>query len=145
MAPITAIGSLVESIGKGLDALVSFFKDFWDGLVEFIKSIFIPSDDFWDSKVGGLQDTLESKLGADGYKQVMESMANVNSGAVPNTQITLLGATFSIFDFDLFNQYKGYIHTFFYAVFAVLLLRYHINNIHRLTSGNDLYDGGGDI
>lgn len=122
-----------------------FFKNLFDGLVDFFKSIFVPSDKYFDDKLGGLQKGLESKLGTDGYKQIMDSLSNASSGTPPSVKMTILGVTFSVFDIAFLTKNLSYIHAFVYAIFAVLLLRYHINNVHKIISGNDLYNGGADV
>lgn len=145
LAPVKAITDIVQSISKGIDSIVKFFADLWDNLLDFIKRIFVPSDSYWDDKVGGLQSKLEDKLGTGGYKQIMDSLNNATSGTPPNLKMTVFGVTFVIFDIAFLHNNLGYVHAFIYAIFAVLLLRYHINNVHKIISGNDLYSGGTDI
>lgn len=113
-------------------------------ILDGIKSLFVPSDKYFEDKIGTLQKTLESKVGVEGYKQMLESLDNASGGNLSDIKITLGGKKYTIIDFDFLAQYKGFINGIAYAIFGVLILRYNINNVHRVISGNSMYGGGED-
>lgn len=150
LAPIKAIMQAVETIVQGIDSIVSFFADFFknlfDKLLDFVKNIFVPSDSYWDSQIGNLQKSLESKLGTKGYEQLMDTLDNPISNGAPNVSMTVLGVTVDILDLSIITDNIKYIHMFIYAIFGIILLRYNINNVHKIISGGqDLYKGGDDL
>lgn len=145
LAPIKAIGSVVEALLQGLNFLVDFVKGLFDWIVDLLKHVFVPSDDFWSDKTGMLQHTLETKFGQEGYKQIFTSLQNVDSADLSNLTFTFMGFTFVAIDLSYVNQNIKLIHMVLYAIFGVLLIRYNLNNFYKAVRGEDLYKGDGEI
>lgn len=142
LSPIKAIGDLVTSIVEGVGYIVDFFKGLLDWVLDLLKKVFVPSDDYWSEKTGMLQHTLESKFGKEGYEQVFNTLQNADSSELDNITIDYMGNTITVVDFSYLRSNISAIHTVIYAIFGVLLVRYNLNNFYKAVRGEDLYKGG---
>lgn len=129
-----------QSITKVWDWLVAFPNMLWDGL----KSLFIPHDGFFQNEFNELRQIFYDRIPLLG--QCLDFFQAVIAGATqPSTNYPVFsfdykGATYNIFDFSVFAQYRGFVHM------VVLLFAYYFfirRMLHRLPSiiGNLPYDG----
>lgn len=134
------IGLIVD----GVKAVLDFFGGLIDALINMFKSIFIPSDGYFERKVSGLQSALNSKVDVDSYKQAFNSMTNADTVAVRSHRISLFGTSFDIDIWGTINKYKEQFQWIIRAVAFWALLQYNVNNVYKLIRGFSLDEGGGD-
>lgn len=95
-------------------------KSILDGIGNILKSLFVPSDDFWQNGIlQQLQDTLDSKFEfVAGFKQALMIMSNTKGQSL-NFEFNFLGNAYAI-NFDWYEPYRQYIRTSFSALFFVI-------------------------
>ena len=134
------IGSIVD----GVKAVLDFFGGLIDALINMFKSIFIPSDGYFDRKVRALQSSLNRKVDVESYKQALNGMTNADTVAIRSQRISLFGTSFEVDIWGTINKYKEQFQWIIRAVAFWALLQYNINNVYKLIRGDSLDDGGGD-
>lgn len=72
------IGNRLSSIGTCLEALPSFLSTMWDSFSNTLKSLFIPSENYWnEGPLQQIKNTFMNKLGfIEGFKTALGAMAN---------------------------------------------------------------------
>lgn len=93
----------VDDTAGFLSKLLSFFNNFFDNLYEFVRGIFIPSNDFFPNQIQQLQDKVNEKMGGVGY--LYDMLKSFFDGLKNTTVSTPLN--FSLPDNFLFDGYKG--------------------------------------
>lgn len=103
----TCVAYASDTGGEDTDGFLSklwgFLGDFFSNLFEFVKGLFIPSDDFFPNQIQLLQDKVNEKMGGVSYLYNM--FENFFNGLKNTTQSTALN--FSLPDNHFFKGYKG--------------------------------------
>lgn len=92
---------------------MEFFAGFFDQMGDLVAQLVIPSDTYFDSKLGSLQETLNSKFNLDSLDIQFDSVIQPQEPA----KIPFLYGTY--IDFGWFTPYIDNVHT---AVSALLIL-----------------------
>lgn len=96
---------IVDDLGSagGSDSILDWLSSFWDKFIEMLKSIFIPSPDYFQNFFNEIKTAFENKLGGIGellgaVSNMFDSLKNVDSES---------SLTISIPDNQFYNGYKG--------------------------------------
>lgn len=141
------VGFFTDPLGvivDGINAVVGFFGSLIDALIDMFKSIFIPSDGYFDNKVKGLQTNLNSKIDIDSYKKAMDGLTGANKVSIKSQRFSFLGTSINIDVFGFIDEYKDIFQWIIRAIAFWALLQYNINNVYKLIRGGSLDDGGDD-
>ena len=160
---ITGIGNLiVGALTTLLDGIIAFltnplcsivdgFKwviDFLGGIVEAIgseigkilKALFVPSDDYFDNQIKGLQSTLSKKLNTQDYEDLLNSLntaTRVKAG-LPNLTCTIFGQKVTVVDMSWYADYQQTFYGFVRGTMFVLLIIYNLNMLYKLVRKDEL-------
>ncbi len=92
---------------------------FFSSLINSIKSIFIPDEEFFTDFFNQFKSEFDRILNFGEVETVLDNINSLNFSSteqIPDLTIHLPdsygGGTFNIFDFNFFNQYKNQVHTF---------------------------------
>ena len=107
--------SFLENYQSGLNSIVNFFSDFWNG----ISSLFVPSDEFWDSDPFGIISVaIENKFDfIEGFRTAFEVFNNTK-GQTLNYEFDILGQHFAI-NFEWYEAYRLQVRSLFGTLFLV--------------------------
>lgn len=74
----TGIGDRLSTISHSLEALPTFLSTMWDSFTNTLKSLFIPSENYWnEGPLQQIKNTFMNKLGfIEGFKTAFGAMAN---------------------------------------------------------------------
>lgn len=129
--------------GSLLSAIIELPAKLLELLGDLLKSLFIPSDSFWDNTFKDFESIISSKIGTDGYASIMSSLQSATSGQIPNFSINLNGQSMTIIDMGFISNNLGILHTIIRAIVFALLIRYNINNVYKVIRKDNLSAGGG--
>ena len=133
LAPIKALADLVQT-------LVSFILGLWDWLIDLVKHLFVPSDNFWDNQLADFKGILEDKFGVEGMQSILTSLQSSKQAEIGDFKMSVMGKTFMIIDMSFVDDNLTLIHSIIYFVFGVLLIKYNLNNVYKTVRGGSLYD-----
>lgn len=120
---------IVKSIQTLSDNIKQFFSDLLDGILDGIKSLFVPTKSYGED----LRITIECKFPfVSQVIDIVNSLLNLGNNAVPpKFEFTYQGATVSIVEFDSFSAFMPIIHS---IILAVAWLSYIMRLYKRLPS-----------
>lgn len=141
----SAISGVVHGIGDIFGFLGHIVSDLVGGFMDMLKSLFIPSDDFFSKKFDGVNTNLQGHVDIETYKIIADKVSNVSSSraGIPNITINWFGRNVTIVDFSFIQKYKNTINDWVRGFMLILLLFYNINNVYKLIRGGALADGSG--
>lgn len=97
-----------------VNAIKSLAQSIVDGFVTALKTLFIPSNTFFDNKITPIMDMFYSKLPfLEQMKNIFSSFISAigsSSSDVPEFTFTYKGATYNIFDFSIYQPYRSTVH-----------------------------------
>jgi len=117
----------------------SFFKKLADDILDGIKKLFVPDEDYFSNSVGDMQDSLKRKMPI--ISQILELMnrlineAGEASEAEPSFSFTMYGTDVSLIDFSIYSQYRTYIHSIVLAVSYAFFIRSLIRRVPKAIGG----------
>lgn len=134
---LTNVKNIVKSIFDLPNAIANAIKGFFDslqnGLIEGLKSLFIPSDNlFQDFKT-----TIESKFKfIDQITDLGEALINAEFGdEPPSNKLTIYGSTVEFMNWDLYEEYKELIDGIIIAVSYYFYIQKLIKRIPGVIGG----------
>jgi hypothetical protein len=111
---------LLESL---VSSIASLGQSIVNGLIDGLKTLFIPRTDYFSTKISILKDTLFAKMPFINQISVAMSefiqIITYSSSTKPVFSFTMYGKTMNIIDFSMFESYRLYIHgiILFFAYF----------------------------
>lgn len=114
----------LDTIGSTLSNIWGFFSDFFTTLIDFVVSVFVPSDTFWQKKTALLYDTLVSKFP---WVNTMKNMFGVGLTEPSRFSIGFIGDT--VISFDWYLPYRVFIKGIMASFFGILGLFYIIKRL----------------
>lgn len=133
-----AIAGLGSAIGGIANALATLVSSLIDALMDLIKMLFIPSDNFMSDKLTSMSETVKTKLPVFGQIEEIEhsivgmlqgvSALNAEGNGAPSYVMQLpewLGSgEFELFDFQFFEQYRSIFHAIIsFCAWSLYLMR----------------------
>lgn len=105
---LESLASPFESIAEGLSGVWQSVKNIPQAIADKLEYLFVPSGDKFDE----LKDKFDEKFGFVGQIiDLGETIINATfGGSKPNSNITLYGGTYTIIDWDIYDNYRTYIH-----------------------------------
>lgn len=100
------------------DWLKDWILSFFDTLGNLLKSLFIPSAEFFPSNFNRLKDSFSVKFGFDNYVELLEGLKNVGSG-----QMDFGGFIDTSMWLPYLDKIHYYIKGFFYAIIIIFNIR----------------------
>lgn len=154
---INALGGLLTTIRDSMGSVLTKMHDIWVIVLlipakilelpamigEMLKTLFIPSDDYFALKFEGLKDGLETKLSVDTYAEIIESFANANGGHFEDINAVVMGRTVTIVNAEPINSALSHIHRWVRGVIFALLAFYNFNQVLKLIRGTDYIGSSG--
>lgn len=129
---------LLSGILSALSTLVGWIGD-------LLKSLFVPSDKYFDSKINSMQNTLNTKVDTASLENALNAMKGVGAREyLPQTRASLFGLDINIDILSFAKENLGMIHMFVRAIFYAILIKYNINSIYKLIRGSDMESGGSE-
>lgn len=115
-------------------------------LGNMLKWLFVPDDNFFSSHFGEIKETLQNKLGYQGYIDIFSSLEDISENGA--TTVNLKGYKIGNLNIDVnkfinFNSILKYKDTWYSWVRAFMfigLLIYNINQVYKLIRGTNLAD-----
>lgn len=96
------------------DAIKNLGASIVNGFIDGLKALFIPRDNYFNDKISNLYTKLTDKLPfIEDIKILFESLFQTIFNAddnVPIFNFTYKGVSMNIFDFSLYQKYRGLIH-----------------------------------
>lgn len=116
-------------------------------ILDGLKALFVPADNFFDNQFGEVKQALENKLSYQSYVAVFDTLANFDE-----TGTTELGiSNYSIggleisqdnfLNFDFITKYKDTWFSWVRAILFIGLVIYNINQIYKIIRGTNISDG----
>lgn len=140
---LCALGKLLTGLGSIAKAIAAIPLKILDGLLELVKKIFIPEENFWTTNLDGLK----NKFFHDELKEVqngVESLESVGGGQFGDVTGSLMGVdNLTIIDSSSINMSLEKIHSWVRGFFYPLLLFFNINQMYRVIRGTSLIGIGG--
>lgn len=134
------IGSLVS----GFTSLLSFLGGLVSAIGDLLKALFVPSDDFFDSKFNMLSKTLGTRVKTQDYEELLASLqVATRASSLPDMTATIMGHQLTIVDMSWYSDYQTTIYGWVRGVMFVLLLFYNINQVYKLIRRDTLQNGTG--
>ena len=118
-----------------------------DLLGNLLKSLFVPSDNFFSNNFGNIKEKLQTKLGYQAYIDIFGTLEDIDeSGAttidIHNYKVGNLNINMDKFiNFSFITKYKDTWYGWVRAFTFVALIAYNINQIYKLIRGTNLADG----
>lgn len=130
----------------GITSIVNFFSKFFVNLLEFIKDIFVPSDDFFVNNVNSLSSELGQKLNVD--TAILESLVSVSSyDTFSNNDLGYI--TFTLFnvplvlDFTFITKVRNITMGLGNGLALIFVCWYHIKKVIWAIRGSAPIEGNG--
>lgn len=108
------------------------------GITNSLKSLFIPSDTYFQSKFDWLKTALRDRLSLSSYEQIITSFSAVSQGKFEDVTITIMGCSGKILDGAWFGKVMNQVHDWIRGLMFILLVFYNYNQIYKLIRGTDL-------
>jgi len=121
--------STIDSIGK-----------FLEGIMDILKFLLIPSDDYWSSKLDNLQNTVDSKFGQSNLSFI--ELLKVNELEIPDLSANIKGNEIVVLKNDFLVSSIGKIRPIIGGSVIILLGIFNFNQIYKFFSGRKFTDGG---
>ncbi len=141
----TGFTNLISDIGTGFTNVLNWFADFPTMLGDLLKLIYIPSEDFFSNQFDLIKSALQNKLSVDSFTGVMDSIKSASAGEMPNIEVTIMGHTATIINFDYFRNVKSTINSWIRGFMFVLLILYNYNMVYTIVRGGGIFSGTGHV
>lgn len=133
--------ALTEIVQGIFENLVNLPSQIIDLLVDALKLLFVPSDNYFSSNFDSIKALLESHLSLTSFKSLMEIIQNAKAGTLPDLKIKIFGVDYVLFSFKFFDPYIPTIQYWIKGFLGALLVLYNINQVYKLVRGGSLQDG----
>lgn len=144
------VGSIVDGITSLLDFLGGLVSDLIDALGTLFKTLFVPSDDYFDKQFDRLSKTLGTRIKTQDYEDLLNSLQRASrASSLPDFTANIMGHHLTIVDMSWYSKYQSTIYSWVRGVMFFLLLFYNINMIYKVIRKDTLQNGssgksGGD-
>jgi len=108
-----------------------------------LKGLFVPEDDYFSGQFEQIREDLRNRLSVESFDGIMDSVKTAVAGDMPNVEITIMGFTATIINFDYWRSVKPAINGFIRGFVFILLCLYNYNQIYKLVRGTSLVDFSG--
>lgn len=133
--------SLTQIVQGIFENLVDLPSQIVDLFVEALKSLFVPSENYFSDNFDAIKTLLETHLSLTSFKSLMEIIQNAQAGSLPDLKIKIFGVDYVLFSFKFFDPYIPTIHYWVKGFLGALLVLYNINQVYKLVRGGSLQDG----
>jgi len=136
------IKGTVELIATGIGTIVDFVSNLFVNLLEFIKFILIPSDNFFTDNFQTIETLIADKLNLD--MSEIESLKNITevNPIVAPIEFKIMGVPVSL-DFTFVTKIRDMTRTISSGLVGIFICWFHYKKIIWLIRGNAPTDGGG--
>lgn len=140
------IGSIVSAFTWTVDFLGGLISSLLDGLGKLLKSLFVPSDDYFNKKFDGLNGQLEGHVDVSTYKNIMDTFGRVKSvRSIPNITVDLWGQTLTIVDFSYIQSQQATINNWVRGFMFIFLVIFNINHVYKIIRKDTLSNTGSGV
>ena len=116
-------------------------------ILDGLRSLFVPSDDYFSNQFGEVKETLQNKLAYQSYIDLFGTLEDFsgNGATVVDFEGYKVGdSTISqdnFLNFNLVTKYKDTWFSWVRAIFFIGLVIYNINQVYKMIRGTNLADG----
>lgn len=110
--------------------------------MEILKTVFIPSNEYFQGKFNMIKTKLNDKLEYAGLVAQIENLKVIKGSDLQDIEIDIMGVHAKILDAKYVNVVKAEIHEWVRGLMFILLLVYNINQIYLLIRGVPLFAPG---
>jgi phage-related protein len=140
------IGSIVSAFTWTVDFLGGLISSLLDGLGKLLKTLFVPSDDYFNKKFDGLNGQLEGHVDVSTYKNIMDTFGRVKSvRSIPNITVDLWGQTLTIVDFSYIQSQQATINNWVRGFMFIFLVIFNINHVYKIIRKDTLSNTGSGV
>lgn len=140
------IGSIVSAFTWTVDFLGGLISSLLDGLGKLLKTLFVPSEDYFSTKFDGLNSDLKGHVDVSTYQDIMTSLTRVKSvRSIPNITVDLWGQTLTIVDFGYIQSQQATINNWVRGFMFIFLVIFNINHVYKLIRKDTLSSTGSGV
>ena len=93
-----------------LERIFNVIEDISNSIINGLKELFIPSEDYFNEKLSQLEEKMSSKFGVftdllNILKAFYNSLTSNATSSVPKFEFTYRGATYNIMNLEIFEDY----------------------------------------
>ena len=116
-------------------------------ILDGLKALFVPADNFFSNQFGEIKQALQNKLAYQSYIDIFDTLEDFsgNGSTVVDFDGYVVGdSTISqdnFLNFNFITQYKDTWLSWVRAIFFIGLVIYNINQIYKIIRGTKLTDG----
>lgn len=121
-----------------VDGIANIAKSIIDLLGDLLKSLFVPSNDFWQGQFDDFKTLVDRKMGVGAFTNVIDSLGGVGSAGLPNVTLSVMGISATIIDFSLLSKALPTMHLFIRAFAMWWIVNYCINNVYKVIRKDDI-------
>lgn len=135
----------LDGISNSIEFIVDFFGNFFAFMLEFLKNVFVPSDDYFIDNYNSLNSSMSGKLGIDsGVLEDLVGSSSISSFASPNFSYSfvVLGVPVTI-DFSFITKVRNITLGISNGLMVIFLCWFNIKKVIWLIRGTSPIEGGG--
>lgn len=129
--------AIFHFIEKVLDFIYNFFTNLLNTIINALKTVFVPSENYFSTKIASLENLLAAKANYSDIEQLENEL--IFSENRPRFTITIYGQTIEIIDLEYFARYRNLIHNLIIGVVMVLLILFNAKMIQWIVRGSHYY------
>lgn len=133
--------SAIDGIVAGVDSIVKFFNDFFELLLDFIKRIFVPKDNFFVDNFNSINGSFSDKTGVD--ISVLESLTSVKASKSSDIGVytfSLFGVALTL-NFSFIDEIQGLTLGLANNLVLIFVCWYHVKKVLWVIRGASPIDG----
>lgn len=137
--------SAIDGIVDGINSILDFFSNFFTALLEFLKNIFVPGDNYFVDNYNSLNSSMSGKLGIDtGIFESLKGNASMNTYADPNFSysFTVMGVPVTV-DYSFITKIRNVTIGFSNGLMVIFLCWYNIKKVIWIIRGTSPIEGSG--
>lgn len=153
IAPLNGIKSLVSNMGTAVSSMSSAVANIpsnvGNATQAMLKTLFIPSDDYFQNHFNTIKSKLYTRLSVTSYEALFNDVRNAKVGVFDDIKISSykvgnsnISLDTTIVDSKPINDAKPWYYPWVRGTVFILLIVYNYNQIYKLIRGTDMVSVG---
>lgn len=135
---------IMDWMAKVWTWLTNFFTSLWQGFIDAMKRLFIPSEGYFTDAFTKSKDEAAAAFGYLNFNVMEDSLTGVGS-AKPDISIMVYGKKVQLINFDYWEDHKQFLQGLIIAVVGFLLFLYNIRMVQWLIRAADQFGQSSNV